>query len=555
MWGYEKHDIKFTLSGHTNNVNYITFSPDEKYILTASEDKTAKTWDAATGKLILDLKGHTDGVKFAKFSPDGKSILTSSNDNTNKLWDAKTGALLYTFFSVNKSDYFFQLPQGYYYCTPAAAKLLHYVKGRNVISFDQLDIKYNRPDKVLEAIGNPDTALIKAYRKAYYKRIKKLGIDTISFREGYSVPEADFTNRDSIKYEQRDNKLVLTIHASDSLYLLDRYNVWVNEVPVYGSKGINIRKNKSNTLDITVTITLSNGENRIETSVINVNGTESYRIPLRVKYIPGKAGAEKIFFIGMGINNFKDKKYNLQWSVKDIRDLAIKFKQKTNGEISIDTLFNENVTVKNIKKLKERLLQTTVDDKVIIAYSGHGLLSKDYDYFLSTYDINFNDPEKDGLAYEELEGLLDDIPARKKLMMIDACHSGEVDKDELTAMIRVQKQLDPGKKGADEIIDTTMKTLGSRNTIELMQDLFANVGKSTGATIISAAAGTQFALERGDLENGVFTFSILEAMAQNITMPISRLKSIISARVQELTNGQQMPTSRNETLEFDWKIW
>lgn len=555
MWGYDNHDIKFTLSGHTNNVNSIAFSPDGKYILTASDDKTAKTWDIETGKMILDLKGHTDGVKRAQSSPDGKLILTSSNDNTNKVWDTKTGALLYTFFSLDNNDYFFQLPEGYYYCTPAAAKLLHYVKGRNVISFDQLDIKYNRPDKVLEAIGNPDTALIKAYRKAYFKRIKKLGIDTVSFREGYSVPEADFTNRDAIKYEQRENKLILNIHGSDSLYILDRYNVWVNEVPVYGSKGISIRKNKSNSLDITVTVTLSNGENRIETSVINANGAESYRIPLRVKYIPEKAGAEKIYFIGIGINNFKDKKYNLQWSVKDIRDLAIKFKQKTNGEISIDTLFNENVTVKNIKKLKEKLLQTSVDDKVIIAYSGHGLLSKEYDYYLSTYNINFNGPEKDGLPYEELEGLLDNIPARKKLMLIDACHSGEVDKEELTAMVRVQKQLDPDKKGANEIIDTTVKTLGSRNTIELMHELFANVGKSTGATIISAAAGTQFALESGDLENGVFTFSILESMKQTSTMAVKQLKQIIGARVEQLTNGQQKPTSRNETLEYDWSIW
>jgi len=48
--------------------------------------------------------------------------------------------------------------------------------------------------------------------------------------------------------------------------------------------------------------------------------------------------------------------------------------------------------------------------------------------------------------------------------------------------------------------------LGLKNSFELMQSLFVNVGKSTGATIISAAAGTQFALERNDLKNEVFTY-------------------------------------------------
>ncbi len=78
---------------------------------------------------------------------------------------------------------------------------------------------------------------------------------------------------------------------------------------------------------------------------------------------------------------------------------------------------------------------------MIISYSGHGLLSKDYDYYLSTYNVNFQMPEENGLAYDELENLLDSIPARKKLMLIDACHSGEVDKEEGIAMNKIADSL------------------------------------------------------------------------------------------------------------------
>ena len=68
------------------------FSPDGKRIVTASEDKTARLWDAETGKPIGEpLTGHTDGVSSAAFSPDGKRIVTASADKTARLWDAETG--------------------------------------------------------------------------------------------------------------------------------------------------------------------------------------------------------------------------------------------------------------------------------------------------------------------------------------------------------------------------------------------------------------------------------------------------------------------------------
>jgi len=497
------------------------------------------------------LKGHTASVMSAAFSPDGKKVITSSLDNTAKIWDVATGELVYTFFAVDSTDYLVQIPAGYYQTTQAASKLLHYVTNDlQIISFEQLDVKYNRPDKVLEALGNTDTSLIKSYRKAWEKRIQKLGIDTTAFREDFIVPEADFVNRELIEFEQKNETIQLHIKGNDSTYLLDRFNIWVNEVPVFGQRGIRIKKKKK--IDTTISVQLSRGENRIETSITNVNGTESYRMPLLVKYTPVVQQTEKIYFLGIGIDNFSDSQYNLRYSAKDIRDLAISLKERYGSTITIDTLFDKNVTINNVKALKEKLLQTSVNDKVIISYSGHGLLSKTYDYFLSTYAVNFTKPEEKGLSYDELEDLLDSIPARKKLMMIDACHSGEVDKEEGIAMNKMVDSL--GLAKGLIIKKNNNQQLGLKNSFELMQSIFVNVGKSTGATIISAAAGNQFALESGDLKNGVFTYSLLEAMNKNKTIKISQLKKIVGERVQQLTKGMQKPTSRNETIAVDWSL-
>jgi WD40 repeat protein len=69
-----------------------TFSPNGKRIVTASNDKTARLWDAETGRPIGEpLRGHENSVWSAKFSPNGKRIVTASNDKTARLWDAETG--------------------------------------------------------------------------------------------------------------------------------------------------------------------------------------------------------------------------------------------------------------------------------------------------------------------------------------------------------------------------------------------------------------------------------------------------------------------------------
>jgi WD40 repeat protein len=64
----------------------VAFSPDGKTVLTGSVDKTARLWEAATGKPIGPLLQHQATVGAVAFSPDGKTVLTGCFDNTARLW-------------------------------------------------------------------------------------------------------------------------------------------------------------------------------------------------------------------------------------------------------------------------------------------------------------------------------------------------------------------------------------------------------------------------------------------------------------------------------------
>ena len=65
----------------------VAFSPDGRRIVSGSNDRTVKVWDAATGDEVLTLRGHTGFIRVVGFSPDGHRIMSASEDGTVKVWD------------------------------------------------------------------------------------------------------------------------------------------------------------------------------------------------------------------------------------------------------------------------------------------------------------------------------------------------------------------------------------------------------------------------------------------------------------------------------------
>ena len=83
-------DFKHTiLEGHTESVNRVVFSPDGKMLASASQNRTIRIWDVATG--AHKLTGHNAYIYSVAFSPDGKTLASGSENGRIRLWDITTG--------------------------------------------------------------------------------------------------------------------------------------------------------------------------------------------------------------------------------------------------------------------------------------------------------------------------------------------------------------------------------------------------------------------------------------------------------------------------------
>lgn len=78
MWRLSDGECLLTLQGHTGKLHSVAVSPDGAYIVTASEDKTARVWRLSNGEHLRTLKGHTNEVTSAEVSPD--SVYRNSFD-------------------------------------------------------------------------------------------------------------------------------------------------------------------------------------------------------------------------------------------------------------------------------------------------------------------------------------------------------------------------------------------------------------------------------------------------------------------------------------------
>ena len=90
LWDIASGDQQSRAMGHGGEVHCVRFSPSGKYLVTGGFDQRAILWSTETASVLGRALNHRGAVSAAEFSPDGVRLATASSDNTARIWDVAT---------------------------------------------------------------------------------------------------------------------------------------------------------------------------------------------------------------------------------------------------------------------------------------------------------------------------------------------------------------------------------------------------------------------------------------------------------------------------------
>ncbi len=544
------------------DTTFRNFFPDKKSWIIASQwgmgydtsQKATANYMGRTFATTLDGR-----INFVQFLPAQNQVFIGYTDEGSfECWDILAEQMLFKLVLIDENNFFIQSKSGYYYATPNALQQVGFLQDGVGIPASFLDAGLNRPDMVLndmfDTADNKIKQLIAIYKKAATRKSSKISsIITVQ------SPLVTVSRPETTLQQQNEYEVKYTVEAKADP--VSYFSVQANNVIIWDTSFVKPLSNQS----LVKRIQLTSGENQLVYLAKDAGGNSSIPVFQRIVYQPAKPVESKTYIIALAVNNYSDTTKNLKYATKDGKDMLAAFRTIEEGQIVTDSLFDVAVTVENIRMLKQKLLQTKIEDKVIISFSGHGMLDDSMNFYLATHNMDFTRPRKYGFSFNELEELLTNIPARKKLLLIDACHSGNIEKEEeltddektiLAPQVKPQSDTTASAKGLGIIRPDDISLQ------QVISQLFASSSSKSGAEVIAATAGNAYAYEAPQWNNGVFTYAVLKAFHSNSDLDknfdnkisIKELKKFVYATVIELTNGKQQPLSRYENPNYDWDL-
>jgi hypothetical protein len=355
--------------------------------------------------------------------------------------------------------------------------------GNNVYGIDQFYTRFYRPELVRLALDGKAVPKGETFGDIA-ARIPAPAVQIESPATGISI------DRDSV---------TLSLKIKDNGGGIGDVLVYLNGSQVANETRAVIVKGKASAKErlLSFTIPLIPGPNEIRAVAFNKdNSMESNpaTVSITCKIVLRKPNLRALV---IGINEYRNKTISLNYAVSDatvfadtLKKVAAPLFEKTDVEV----LATPEKTTKEaiIRAFQEMGSKTSPNDLFLFYNASHGIVDvvdNEEQYFLLTSNVLLLSSRhigKDAMGHKELAGLIGNIPAQKKVVILDTCNAG---------------------KGGKEIQVTLLQQtrgLTDSTAVKLLQ-------RAIGSAVFSASSDTQLALE-GYRGHGLFTYVLLEGL-------------------------------------------
>jgi WD40 repeat protein len=534
------------LSGHESSVRTVAFSHDGTMLVSGAEDGKLIIW-STYGKLALaEVAAHAGDVTGLGFTCDDRFIASIGLDGAIRLWDDRA-QLAATLLSLDDDDYVVVTDENHYSATREGLRAVKLRVDDRLAAFEEFDLEANRPDLVLRRLGYAADDLVASYADMHARRLDRLGVrQPPAGAHGPTLRVVDAPG--SVAHQAT---VTLRVEVAPGDHPLDHLVVSANDVPVDGRPGRPI--GNGSTLDVEVELAV--GDNELQLWLVDGEGLRSVRYNHRI-FRPDPGVDRTLYVLTVGVSAYRDRRLSLDYAAKDARDLAAELRSIQRRFARVEDHVLEDASLDDIVDAREFLRRGGVDDQAVVFFAGHGVL-EDGEFFFLPADFDPDDLPSTAVSYGQLEMLFDGIGPRRRLLLIDACHSGEPEGDEpgsdaLPVGVRSVRSF----RDARPVSGPRPQPVRTVRLVPRLQEVFADLRQESGTYVLAAAGAAEYAFERDELQNGVFTACVLRALraAGPEGIRVSGLARVVADQVSELTAGGQRPVSRRENLADDFVV-
>ncbi len=476
LWDLASGHALRTLTGHADWVESVAFSPDGMMLASASDDKTIKLWDVASGRGLRTLSGHLGNVNAVAFSRNGLTLASGSEDGTTRVWDRSAGKERAALVAFNDGSSLAVTPEGFFDSSSAAAEgYLNVRIGNRVFGIGSYREKFFRPDLVKLSLAGGALA-----------HFGSIGSETLPpVLELVELPQTTSQPR-----------LTVTLRLTDGGGGIGLVRVFLNGSAVIQD---DTATPSGGPVTRSYAVPLLNGPNELRAVAFNADGSvQSNGVTATIAAHLPPAPRGTLHAIVVGIQDFPERpQNNLTYSVADAQLFADTLKNYSAPlfetlDIKLMTTAAETDKAHIVEALTAMQSAAGPDDEFVFYVASHGII-EDGEYYLVTSNVSSIEPadlKAETISRQQLAGLLANIHAAKKLVIIDTCHAQPVGD-------AMQQALQSG--GMSDSAATTI------------------LSRQIGSTVLAAATTDQEALE-GYKDHGLFTRVVADGLAGQAAM-------------------------------------
>jgi WD40 repeat protein len=579
----ENSDERREFMGHEAFVTALAESADGRFLATSSTDRTLRIWSLENYQPLgkVDFKYLADNVTEVKpGSPSqragikvGDRFVSMDSHSLTKLeqmrlrgeyryqpgQQVKVGMErkgqpyevvlplkeghdqvdpLLSLFITESDDWVAWTPQGYYDASPGGDRLIGWHvnqgpdKSAKFYLGEQFRKQLYRPDiidrifqtgEVVQAVQDANSQLARPPESFDLRQAKAI--------EKLEPPQVRILNPPDQRETQEPSIDIKAAVQSQNSMPVEEVTFLLNGRPVASKLKVTPA---STTHELTREVALSPGHNEIAVVASN-QATNSEPQKFSITYRPRRAETTKpsLYLLSIGISQYQQSALNLQFADRDAQEFASAMSRQAGGvyaTVESKVLVNQEASRTAILEGMDWLIKSSTQrDVVMLFVSAHGFRDNRQDFYLATHEVNQESLRSTGLAFHEVNRLIEDLPC-KVLLFVDSCHAG-------------------GVTGAKGRVDDPLRDL---------------VTAEVGAIVFASSTPRELSLEDSMWDrHGAFTKALLDTMTQpesDIDKPqdgyisVTELEFNVARRVKEITGGRQHPVTQKPPTIRDFPL-